>query len=822
MNLLESVNILGDIITGSESTNRNIHNKNIEEANIYNSNKLKKSNDSLRKRAKKGIDQSRDPIRTGVINKNVRNRGSNKKSILKKEYFGNVDSEFSDTSSIASKESVISISNDPNLLINQSQKVFDNRLHERKFQNKNHEDSFLNQYEPMKYDMGGAPSSSNAVHGSDSGTSRLQAERNLALNGGYSNFEGSDMTYGMVPKDEFTFSNMVPYFKSATYGSDVRYNKKRNDISQRKMETFTGILPDKIPKTEQKPLFSPLLGITNIHGMPSITNLIEDRYVPGRERKNELPFKQERVTPGLNLGYNEINKNGDNFRVLPKTIDELRTLNNQQKTYSVPVVDGMKGTRGPVIGTVKKYKPERTKYLGDERMLPSLGDIRGPAIYGEVNKGNLATINRGLTDKTTLGPAQSEVQQAIPENQREKYKNNFKQNYKQAEPRNIMLVEGLRAREDSKNYVLDPTQRGKSQDYLGAIGTSQITKGNSFDMITNILDPTKRNLTKGTDRAGAAIGTSENNKSKTINYDDIMDPTMRDIYSKTDRNGVVAGDRGGNYTINYTNATPELTMREVHSKTDRNGVVAGDRGGNYVVNYINATPDPTMREIHSKTDRNGVVAGDRGGNYVVNYTNATPELTMREIHSKTDRNGVVAGDRGGNYTINYIDYTPDPTMREIHSKTDRNGVVVGDRGGNYTINYIDYTPDQTMREIHSKLGRSAAGASGVYLATRTRDDANNSIVNIQREVIAKGRAPTNSNYNKGPTIDFTAVSLCEPIQIRRDLMSSTIAINDKLPFTLTQTPTGRTVSNTRINEFTQSALDKNPYINNIVHKSVEY
>ena len=195
---------------------------------------------------------------------------------------------------------------------------------------------------------------------------------------------------------------------------------------------------------------------------------------------------------------------------------------------------------------------------------------------------------------------------------------------------------------------------------------------------------------------------------------------------------------------------------------------------------------------------------------------------MREIHSKTDRAGVVTGDKGGDYAVNYINYTPDPTMREIHSKTDRAGVVTGDKGGNYTVNYINYTPDPTLREIHSKIDRSAAGASGVYLATRTRDDANNSIVNIQREIISKGRAPTNSKYNKGPTMDFTTVTLCEPIQIKRDLMSSTIAINDKLPFMLTQTPTGRIISNTRTNEFTQKVLNKNPYINNIVHKSVEY
>jgi hypothetical protein len=63
-------------------------------------------------------------------------------------------------------------------------------------------------------------------------------------------------------------------------------------------------------------------------------------------------------------------------------------------------------------------------------------------------------------------------------------------------------------------------------------------------------------------------------------------------------------------------------------------------------------------------------------------------------------------------------------MRNIHEKTDRAGVVTGDQGKSYSIDYVNHTPDMTMREVHSKLDRAAAGANGVYLAGRTRDDAN--------------------------------------------------------------------------------------------------
>ena len=228
-------------------------------------------------------------------------------------------------------------------------------------------------------------------------------------------------------------------FKGKSYGSDVLAQQNRASTFQRKMQENTGN-DIKLARTEQKPLFSPLIGITNIYGMPSVTNLIQDRYMPGKERKNELPFRQQRITTGLNLGYNEVNKNGDNFRAMPKTIDELRTADKQQKSYTFSQVKGMAGIgKGPTLGEVKKYKPERTKYWGDYRLVPNLGYIRAPAIYGEVNQQNLATINRGTIDRTMMNPAKSEIQQATPDNVREKYKVDFKQNFKQADRKSTRL-----------------------------------------------------------------------------------------------------------------------------------------------------------------------------------------------------------------------------------------------------------------------------------------------------------------------------------------------------------------------------------------------
>jgi hypothetical protein len=924
MSLLEGVSIFGNIIAGKNIVKNKPQSK--KDYELYNSNILNKGIEKNKNKAKIRFEQARDPVKTGIINRLMRHHGSNRKSVIDtKETFDNVsdDSEFSDNKSIQTAESIDSYSKNPHFLTNESGKLIDNRFHERQFAKQNGvNDSFLSQYNDLQFDMKGAPSSYNAVHRSDSGVSRLQTERNIALQENFSNFGNSaDNTYSVVDPNKMTHNNMIPQFKGKSYGSDILAQENRANTYQRKMRENTGN-DIKIAKTEQKPLFSPLIGITNIYGMPSVTNLIQDRYMPGKERKNELPFRQQRVTTGLNIGYNEVNKNGNNFRAMPKTIDELRTADKQQKSYTFSQVKGMMGQgRGPTIGDVKKYKPERTKYWGDYRLVPSLGYIRAPAIYGEINKENLATVNRGTTDRTMLNPAGSEVQQAAPDTVREKYKVDFKQNYKQAEPRNIQLVEGLQAREDEKKYIPDPTQRSQEESYIGPIGTSQVNKGVAFDTIANIFDTTRRNLTENVDRYGiASIGDylkpvffDPNDIVKTtmrnihdkyerhgqqFNGDYIKgygfdyanatpDPTMRNVHDKPDRAGQLGGDRGNGYAFDEVNAIRDMNMRNIHDKPDRAGQLGGDRGNGYAFDEVNAIRDVNMRNIHDKPDRAGQLGGDRGNGYAFDeinairdvnmrnihdkpdraghlggdrqqayafdninairdmnmrnihdkpdragqftgerqnqyaydYINATPDMTMKEIHIKTDRAGVLTGDRQSKYVIDYTLFTPDPTLKDIHINTDRAGVITGDKQQIYAYDYVNATPDMTMKEIHIKTDRA-----GVITGDRGGSyafDSKNVYTNPVKEVIAKGRAPTNSNYSKGPTMDMTTVSLCESIQIKRDLLSSTIQINDKLPFILTSVPDGRTIRNTRMNEFTQENLNENPFINNLVHKSIE-
>ena len=172
------------------------------------------------------------------------------------------------------------------------------------------------------------------------------------------------------------------------------------------METFTGSLNnlDYKIKTERRPLFNPQIGLTWNYGSPNFTNYYQSRFIPGRERRNELLNQPVRVTPGLDLKYNEISKQGfhDTYRVLPKTVDELRTANNPKISYTPPVIEGMKGERRAVIGNVPKLRPVTFKENDPRDMLKSLGVLRAPSIYGNYDA---PSTNRQQTTKAHYGPA---------------------------------------------------------------------------------------------------------------------------------------------------------------------------------------------------------------------------------------------------------------------------------------------------------------------------------------------------------------------------------------------------------------------------------
>ena len=617
---------------------------------------------------------------------------------------------------------------DPTSFIDKQSDIVDNRKYERhtvaKVKDKN---NFLSQFDSLKFDNPGGPASFNAVQdaeGSNSATKRMETERGLALDGGYSHFnKDNDGTYGVVPRDQFKV-NAVPFHRGrGGMGTDMVDIKNRATQHQRKMELMTGSARNPMyrKKKEVGQFFSPIVNATNIYGNQIRIDEMIGRYIPSKYKRNQKPFEPIKQAPGIGLGYNEAPKHGfhEPYRVKLRTTDEIRGPKGPKVSYDGVVLPGKKGDKGPVMGKMVQRKPDRFKEWGTERLVNGFGYIRAPTLHGVYSADNMATKNRGVNDQQRYGvPGRDD--QPLPEELKGKHNVPFRQNFRQAGPRNVHLVEGLGARPPSDTpFIPNTTLRDihKVKNYVGVIRGGDAGGHKVFNP-NDVPDPTLRNIHDNTGRQGVAIGGVAHEGHKVFNPNDVPDPTLRNIHNKTGRQGVaVDGVTREGHKIFNPNDVPDPTLRDIYNRTGRQGVAINGviREGHKIFNP-NDVPDPTLRDIHNKTGRQGVAINGviREGHKIFN-PNDVPGMTLRDIHNKTGRQGVAINGviREGHKVFNPND-VPGMTLRDIHNKTGRQGVAINGvmREGHKVFNPND-VPGMTLRDIHNKTGRQGVGINGV-------------------------------------------------------------------------------------------------------------
>lgn len=679
--------------------------------NVYSSNNVHRVREEIQKKANLRTDLAKHPRETGVIPSSY-----------------NSDSEFSENMSQGEDgESIgsnINNPSDPNFFMRSCENITNNIKYEQKQDNHKNTDknNYLSQFEQLSYNNPGAPSSINSVAhvtGDKANATKLETERNLALNGGYSDFHNkNDMTYGVTTKEKFTHNNMKPWFSAKTgMGYDPNQAIKLAEVMQRKVEKFTGS-SDNIefrPKTERRPLFTPSVGagVTNIYGAPVMTDYYEQRYIPGYEKKNEKPFQEMKITPGVNLGYNENGTHGlhDTFRVLPKTVDELRSASNPKTTFSPPVINEQKEQKGPIAQKVFKRRPMTYREEKIEDMLPQMTEFKAPTVYGHFDPGNMSTINRGSCETEHMGPAKLYIDLPIPESMKEEVRTAVKQQYKHADPRNVQKLEGKDATEHIENYDAKMTLRGQNLNYIGPAGLEKNERTYAFDHDNAVPDATNRNMYETTKRAGQ-IGNSEMSGHYVFDGENMV-PVMtnRNMTEKTDRVGQMGNAEFTKHNVfDATNIVPDVTKRNIHEKTERAGTGVGNSEINktYVYDGVNWVPGATKRNMHEKTDRAGQVGNSAFNKHIVfDGINWIPEPTKRNIHEKTNRAGQVGNSEFSKHiVIDGINWIPDPTKRNIHEKTERVGQMGNTEfGKHYVFDGVNMVPDLTRRNIHEKTDR---------------------------------------------------------------------------------------------------------------------
>lgn len=710
--------------------------------NIYDSRQFKKETRDVWKKGADRFNQSMNAKDTGIIpkfhnlNEYFKNRRTEQeihKSIDAKrgtsrntlvETFNDncsQDSVFSDDNlsldsqrsrglgSLASGDTL----DNPTAFMDRADRLADNSYHEEKFTNRtSQEPAFTRQFDGLRFDNPNNPVPSNKANrflGLDGGDAKLDLERNMAFDNGYSNFSGNtDMTYGIVDKNNFTHNNMVPFFASPTYGNDPMQQDNLNRVKQRKTELFTGSLDniDYRPKTERRPLFNPTIGLSNIYGMPNFTEFMQARYVPGKERRNEFPVQQVRQTPGLNLGYNEVSKQGfnDMYRPLEKTVDQLRVANNPKISYRTAINHGMKGTRRPIVPNVAKRLPT-TFWENDPRDF-----VKGSSYYkAQTIRGNwdVPVPNRAQTSRSWAGPAAIENDKLRPGSMIPKVKIAHRENFKGPGPMRAYRAEGKNGHAfDMLSNRPDATIRDTTQNntYVGHAGNREHGKGHAFDMNTNRPDATRRDLTQNTTYIGHA-GNQQWQKGHAFDMNSNRpDPTRRDLTQNTTYIGHAGNQQWQKgHAFDMNSNRPDPTRRDLTQNTTYIGHAGNQQWQKGHAFDMNSNrPDPTRRDLTQNTTYIGHAGNQEWHKgHAFDMNSNKPDPTRRDLTQNTTyigHAGTLERHKGHAFDMN--SNRPDPTRRDLTQNT----TYIGHAGNQewhkgHAFDMDTNRPDPTRRDM---------------------------------------------------------------------------------------------------------------------------
>ena len=221
------------------------------------------------------------------------------------------------------------------------------------------------------------------------------------------------LTGDTVGSEYFQHNNMVPYF-----GSTNRTVQTHSSSNEGLLDRYTGSGSQISVKKEQSPLFKPDENVHWAHGAPNQSEFIQSRVNPSMRMANVKPFEEERVAPGLGLGYTSEGADGFNSGMMqrdqwmPKDVDELRVLTNP-RAGGVSLV-GHEGPRNGItqnvpdqerMGVMEKYRPDRDFEMSQDRYFTTTGLEKGQALHSiPIDR----HVNRPETTTSYTGAASSD------------------------------------------------------------------------------------------------------------------------------------------------------------------------------------------------------------------------------------------------------------------------------------------------------------------------------------------------------------------------------------------------------------------------------
>ena len=375
-----------------------------------------------------------------------------------------------------------------------------------------------------------------------------------------------------IDTNNFNHNNMQPFF-----GGKIKGAGPHEDINESILDTMQGAGSQHFSKDEIAPLFKPEENMTWNNGTPNNTDFFQSRMNTSTAMNNVTLWDQQRVAPGLNLGYSTDGTGGFNAGLngrdyhLPKNVDELRISNNARQTfeYKNPQGPATSGVKNPgMLGRIEKKLPDTTFPSGPERWLTTTGNEIKPTNRSVVI---MSEENRESTSRDYFGTGNNTGAEGSYSDR------NFRDAHRQQlEGLPITNIHaGGKFSGEKNNFGIDgfktlSNNRCTTQHSLPVGGVSGVVNS-LIAPITDALRPSRKENAVGNIRIMGSINNKESQGSYVTNNNDRPKTTIRDMTgNRIDMNHINVQKQNNDGYLS-TGITPIKNQRDTTSSSYTGG-----------------------------------------------------------------------------------------------------------------------------------------------------------------------------------------------------------------------------------------------------------
>ena len=516
----------------------------------------------------------------------------------------------------------------------------------------------------------------------------------------------SPLTGQPMLKEEFMTNSNGDVFQPF-FGSNVTQNLSE-DASRSRLAAHTGIDDMReFHKKETKPLFKPCKDINYVNGAPVKTDILSERYNQSRYRSNERPFKEEIIGVGLNNKEGKSGTGGfhqfdtqDIARANYKDIDDLNV--RQQITYTTPIKPGAAIEKRGKEATVFKNRPETTFHQTMDNQWATPGSVVGMS----KRENFVARDNNKKQSRETIGTSGGVT---VKHRNIETFKKTRRNVYSNSGLRNVKIVhgfdtEGENADFGKHSFTARPNERDTTQKAKHNTNLTTVVKALTKPL-EDIMKSTKKENIIGNPRPNGNMNAQIPNKQTVYDPNDVARTTIKETLIHNSRKGNVRGPN--KLTVYDPNDVAKTTIKETLIHNSRKGSLGVSIKKNKVYEY-DTKPKITIRSTLEQVDFHQNLSRANGPN--------KGSVTVQDKIKKTIR---------------------ETTENNVHSTN-----VQYNKGLGHTTSPADapFTQKQFLSDYeYSGIAGSREEGNANY------NSMYNASLNVNKQVLSKGRKPMGSN-----------------------------------------------------------------------------